>query len=277
MLEQTSIPADKTPRHLRFETEQATLPQNGASRRSVRFLWTAFGFAVLMLIGVSAWAVPASASHSFAEPPSLVPSAAFNPALPMLKPGGVWSVKQQHPISVPRMMAKKNVKNPKLQKILLQEDVDGLGKKGTLVEVKAAYAVNVLVPKGLGAVASKEMVEQIAKDKADAIAAFAAAKQDANQVKADLQKRYAKSGLVFEVQVSNDGTFPAVSTKEVAAEITREISRSTGDPGLTVHAEDVKMEDITELGSSEVATLTLHPEVDMSVKVEVVKSKITFS
>lgn len=155
-----------------------------------------------------------------------------------------------------------------MQKVLLEADVEGLGKMGALVEVKAAYATNVLVAKGLGCVASKEMVEQIAKTEAEEKAALAAAKDGATKTKAELQQRYAKGGIVFEVQVAKDGSIATVGSEEVAAELSR--------TGSTVRASDVEMADITELGSSEIATLYLHPEVEMSVKVEVAKSKITF-
>merc|ERR1711865_1211181 len=79
-------------------------------------------------------------------------------------------------LSAPRarpavMMPKKVVK---LQKILLEADVEGLGKMGQIVEVKVAYATNVIVAKGLGSVASKEMVAQIAKSEAEAVIASAA-------------------------------------------------------------------------------------------------------
>ena len=158
---------------------------------------------------------------------------------------------------------------PQLQKVLLEADVEGLGKKGKLVEVKAAYATNVIVAKGLGSVASKAMVDQIAKTEAEAITAAAEAKKGASEMKATLQKRYAKGGIIFEVPVAKDGSIDTVSGKDVAAELSR--------MGTAVQAENVEMTDITEAGTSEVATLQLHPEVVMSVKVEVLKSKISIS
>merc|ERR1740130_2028090 len=96
------------------------------------------------------------------------------------------------------MMPKKVVK---LQKILLEADVEGLGKMGQIVEVKVAYATNVIVAKGLGSVASKEMVAQIAKSEAEAVIASAEEKKKATATKARLQQRYAKAGIVFDMQV----------------------------------------------------------------------------
>ena len=166
----------------------------------------------------------------------------------------------------PVMMAKKVAK---LQNVLLEADVEGLGKTGQIVQVKAAYANNVLVAKRLGSVASKETVAQIAKSEAEAIAAFAEAKKKAIAAKAELEQRYAKAGMVFEVQVAKDGSIAAVGSEAVAAEISRS--------GTPVLAANVKMDEITELGASAIATVALHEEVEMQVKVEVIKSKITIS
>ena len=151
----------------------------------------------------------------------------------------------------------------------MEADVEGLGRMGQIVEVKAAYATNVIVAKGLGSVASKEMVEQIAKSEAEAIAANAEEKKKASATKATLQQRYAKAGIVFEVQVAKDGSIAAVGSEAVAAEISR-----SGTPVLEAN---VKMDEITELGASTIATVALHEEVEMQVKVEVIKSKITIS
>ena len=70
--------------------------------------------------------------------------------------GGVGAATPRASVS---MMAKTKTK---MVKVLLSTDVDGLGPKGTVVEVKSAYAQNVLVPKKLGAVPTKEMLEQLA-------------------------------------------------------------------------------------------------------------------
>ena len=121
----------------------------------------------------------------------------------------------------------------------------------------------------MGSVASKETVAQIAKSEAEAIAAFAEAKKKASAAKAELEQRYAKAGMVFEVQVAKDGSIAAVGSEAVAAEISRS--------GTPVLAANVKMDEITELGASAIATVALHEEVEMQVKVEVIKSKITIS
>eukprot|EP00964_Phaeocystis_antarctica_P063132 scaffold37874_cov72-Phaeocystis_antarctica.AAC.3 len=132
---------------------------------------------------------------------------------------------------------------------------------GQIVEVKVAYATNVIVAKGLGSVASKAMVEQIAKSEAEAIAASAEEKKKASATKATLQSKYAKAGIVFEVQVAKDGSIDAVGSEQVAAEISR-----SGTPVLAVN---VEMDEITEVGESVIATVVLHKDVDMQVEAKV--------
>jgi hypothetical protein len=111
---------------MQVETDQAALSQDVASGRSTRFLWTGLGFAVLMLIGVSAWAVVPLDSHASANPSSGVASYAFTPTL-LLSPAGIRSathtgkgfraaalpaMKQWRPVTGPRMSGSE-AKNPR--------------------------------------------------------------------------------------------------------------------------------------------------------------------
>jgi len=62
---------------MRFETDQAAVPQDVSSRRSARLLWTAIGLAAVMLIGVAASARHPLASHASAAPSRHASEAAF--------------------------------------------------------------------------------------------------------------------------------------------------------------------------------------------------------
>ena len=152
--------------------------------------------------------------------------------------------------------------------VLLEADVAGLGEKGSLVQVKPAYAENFIVSKGLGSVASKEIIERITEERAAAEAAAKAAKTRAEQGATELLAKFGKVGIVEEVQVSADGVISPIIDSRVVAEA---ISRS----GVSVEASDVLMPEVVELGSV-VAEVTLHPEVTTKIKVVVEKSKITF-
>lgn len=76
---------------LQVETDRAALAKDVASGRSNRFLWTGFGF--LVLIGVSACVFPPVAPYASAQPARPVPEfitidagLAFNPLLSVLQP-----------------------------------------------------------------------------------------------------------------------------------------------------------------------------------------------
>lgn len=66
MLGQTSMASENHPLPLQVETDQTALSQDVASGRSTRFLWTGFGFAALMLIGLWAPANVITPNHNFA-------------------------------------------------------------------------------------------------------------------------------------------------------------------------------------------------------------------
>merc|ERR1712113_13841 len=100
--------------------------------------------------------------------------------------------------------------------------------------------------------------------------AAAAALKKAKDVKQAVQSRYGNNGLVVEVQVNSDGQpKEAVTTADVAADLARASAAE-------VEATDIEMEDISEIGSN-MATITLHPDVSFNLKIVVEKSKITFS
>lgn len=163
------------------------------------------------------------------------------------------------------MMAKKTVKSKSVQ-VLLDADVEGVGEKGALVELKPAYAENVVVAKGLGAIATPEQIAQLAKELEEQMAKAAAAKQTALKAKETMAGKFAK-GLVIEVQMK-DGEITESVTSQSIADVLKRAS-------VDVQAADIAMPDVTELGSFS-AQVTLHPDVVSSLKVVVEKSKITF-
>ena len=156
--------------------------------------------------------------------------------------GGVGATTPRACVS---MMAKTKTK---MVKVLLSTNVEGLGLKGEVVEVKSIYAQNVLVPKKLGAVPTKAMLEQLAEEQAAAAAAAKAAKANAEADKAKLQQRYGK-GLVYEVQVDKSTGLPLspVTSANVAAELASAAK-------VKVEAESIQMDEITMLDSA-VATV----------------------
>ena len=189
----------------------------------------------------------------------------------LLAPHGVASgAAARHAVRCGAPAMKKAAVKSKVVTVLLEADVEGLGVKGALVEVKPAYAENVLVNQGKGSIASQEMIDTALAEAAAALAKKAGAKKRAAEGKDMLQSKLSKSGLTIEVQVDKQTgeILESVTTETVAAAIKR--------AGVEVVASDISMPEITELGSV-IAEVALHPEVTASVKVVVEKSKIPFS
>ena len=146
-------------------------------------------------------------------------------------------------------------------KLILTQEVSGLGAAGDVVEVKDGYGRNFLIPRGFGirwTRGGQKTVESIQKSR-DARAVRDA--DHAKQVKATLE------GSTFPVKVrAGDGgrLFGAVTAADIAGAITEaggEVDKRTivlGNP-------------IKSLGAHTV-TVRLHDEVEATVNLNVVAS-----
>lgn len=123
--------------------------------------------------------------------------------------------------------------------VILKADVKGLGKKGEKVKVSDGYARNFLFPKGLAVEANAQSLtelrnrEQSNQHKIDVEIAAA------NDSKAKLQGKVVK----ITAKAGNNGKlFGSVTSKEVAAEITKQY-------GVKVDKRKITMDDIKNFGS----------------------------
>jgi len=91
MFGQPSLADGKTSLPFQVETDQAALSVNAASQRTIRFLWTALGFAVLLLVGLSASALQPQAPQT-----SSASWHAFSP-LPGIRRAGHAGIGQASP------------------------------------------------------------------------------------------------------------------------------------------------------------------------------------
>lgn len=123
--------------------------------------------------------------------------------------------------------------------VILKADVKGLGKKGEKVKASDGYARNFLFPKGLAVEANAQSLtelrnrEQSNQHKIDMEIAAA------NNSKAKLQGKVVK----ITAKAGNNGKlFGSVTSKEVAAEITKQY-------GVKVDKRKITMDDIKNFGS----------------------------
>lgn len=145
-------------------------------------------------------------------------------------------------------------------KVILRSDLDGVGKRGDIVEVSAGHARNFLLPKGLAFAASDGAVSQAKSMRRARDLRDAADRESAQSIATALVARVitipAKSG-------SEGKLFGSVTTADVAQAIQAQANISIDRKKL--HSEPIKA-----LGTHTV-TAKLHSDVEFPVTVEVVK------
>ncbi len=144
-------------------------------------------------------------------------------------------------------------------KIILKEDVSGLGYKDDVVEVKNGYGRNYLIPTGKAVIATESALKVLAENQRQRAHKLAKIKADAEALAASLQGLK----LTIGAKTSATGTiFGSVNNIQIA-EALEKLGHNV-DRKLI----DIK-ESVKEVGEY-VATIKLHKEVSVEVPFEVV-------
>lgn len=144
--------------------------------------------------------------------------------------------------------------------LILKSNIHNLGVIGDVVNVKAGYGRNFLLPQGLALPATPENIKEFEKMRAE-LEKKAAAEKAAAQKRADA---IAKLDITIQVLVGEEGKlFGSVGTKDIADAITA--------AGQEIHKNEILLPNgpLREVGEFDVALL-VHGEVDASVKVKIV-------
>jgi len=145
-------------------------------------------------------------------------------------------------------------------KLILTQEVDGLGAPGDVVEVKDGYGRNYLVPRGLGIKWSRGGEKTIESIKTARTARAARDEDHAKEIKTKLEA----NPVNVKVRAGEGGRlFGAVTTSEIADAIT-EVSGEKVDRRTIVVTNPIKT-----LGSHTVS-VKLHDEVSATVALNVV-------
>jgi large subunit ribosomal protein L9 len=148
------------------------------------------------------------------------------------------------------------------RKIILRQDVKGLGRRGEVVQVKPGYARNYLMPQGLAYPASEGNVRRVEAERrrheTRSLSDRAAAEE--------LAARLAQVQLNVVKKVGeNQELYGSVTAAELAQQLAAH--------GFSVDRKQLVIaEPIKKLGLFDVG-VALHPEVTASVKVWVVKEE----
>ena len=124
-------------------------------------------------------------------------------------------------------------------KVVLIQDVKGLGKKGELVNTSDGYARNFLFPRKLAMEANSQAMSELknreASEKHRIDTEISAAKANAAKLEGKTVKLMAKAG-------ANGKLFGSVTAKDVAAAVSKEF-------GLSLDKRKVVVEDIKAFGT----------------------------
>jgi large subunit ribosomal protein L9 len=144
-------------------------------------------------------------------------------------------------------------------KVILREDVQGLGRSGELVEVRDGYGRNFLLPRGLAMQASDRNLRQLDHDKRVISARQAKLRAAAGDIAAALGRADVRIGRKVGEQEKLYGSVTAL-----------DIAEALQAKGVKIDRRLISLQEpIRALGSYEVE-VKLHSEVVGKVKVEVV-------
>jgi large subunit ribosomal protein L9 len=150
----------------------------------------------------------------------------------------------------------------KPMKLILTQEVSGLGAPGDVVEVKAGYGRNYLVPRSLAMPWTRGSEQQIDMIKRGRAAREIRSLDDAKEAATRL------AGLKVRLQTragSGGRLFGSISTADIAAAV-----RNAGGPELDKRKIEVQ-NPIKTVGSHRVG-VRLHPEVSANLDIEVTGS-----
>ena len=144
-------------------------------------------------------------------------------------------------------------------KIILIEDVQNLGYKDDVVEVKNGYARNFLLPQKKAILATEPALKQLAEKQKQQAQKMAKIKADAEAL-AEAVK--AAGALEFAVKASEEGKiYGSVSNAQVAEALAAK--------GANVEKKQIVLDNIKVLGEY-VAVAKLHREISVEIPVKVV-------
>jgi large subunit ribosomal protein L9 len=143
--------------------------------------------------------------------------------------------------------------------VILKERIEGLGAEGDLVTLRAGYARNFLLPRGLAVLANSATQREIQRLKEQRLARERKEREEAQELVA----RLAAVELVFELASETGGekVFGSVTTTEIAQKLQ--------ELGITIDRRSLRLEKpIRALGEYEVP-VSLHAEVQGTVRIKV--------
>lgn len=144
-------------------------------------------------------------------------------------------------------------------KVILLDDVKGVGKKGQLVNASDGYAKNFLFPKKLALEATPANMNELAlKKKAED-----KKRQEEYEEAVALKERLEEKSVFVSVKTGENGKlFGSVTNKEIAAAL-------EAQTGLKIDKKKIILEDSIKMVGKRHVTVKLHPKVTAELAVEI--------
>ena len=147
-------------------------------------------------------------------------------------------------------------------KVILKENIEKLGFKDEIVDVKNGYARNFLIPKNKAVIATENAVKVLNENLRQQESKLNEEIENANKAVEELSKL----SIVVKSKLQEDGKklFGSISSKQLVDEI--------GKHGIEIDRKFVKLSSIKEIGSY-TAEIRLHRKVNCSLEFKVVSDK----
>ena len=145
-------------------------------------------------------------------------------------------------------------------KVILREDIDGVGKRGDICDVADGYARNLLLPRGMAIVATAKAADQAASMRRARDQRDAADRTAAQEVATKL----VSSRITIEARVGTEGKlFGSITTTDIAAAV-------EAQTGIVLDRRHVHLDEPIRSAGEHTATARLHNEVEFPITVDVV-------
>ena len=144
--------------------------------------------------------------------------------------------------------------------VIFIKDLKNQGKKGEIKNVKDGYAENFLISKGYAIKATKENIEKLNQDKANAKKEDDLKRKEARELKKNLEKLT----LTFKVKTGdNDKVFGSVSLKQIKDELKKK--------NYNFEKQQIRLLDsLSSLGFHNIE-ITIYKDITAKIKVHLIK------
>lgn len=143
-------------------------------------------------------------------------------------------------------------------KVVLLQNVKGVGRALDTVDVSDGYAKNYLIPRKLAKVASNQVIAEAIGQKS----AIAFKKQTQKEEAIEIKNKIEETSLVFKLKAKNGKFFGSITSKEISEELSKKI-------GTNIDKKKVELEEQIKTAGVYKAQIKLYEGVIATAKVRV--------